>query len=44
MLVYIMWNVNEHKEHVSHMTVTSDFMTDLAYLDGYSTAKKISSV
>ena len=44
MLLYIMWNVNDHKEHASHMTVTSDFMTDLAYLNGYSTAPKLSSV
>ena len=44
MLLYIMWNVNDHKEHASHMTVTSDVMTDLAYLNGYSTAPKLSSV
>jgi hypothetical protein len=39
-----MWKVKEHKEHTSHMTDTSNFMTDLAYLNGYSTAQKLSSV
>ena len=39
-----MWDVREHKEHISHITVTPDFKTDLAYLNGYSTAEKLPSV
>jgi hypothetical protein len=38
-----MSNVKERKEHLSHMTVTSDYTTDLAYLSRCSTVDKISS-